>query len=149
MKNKQTQFDGSIGRGLDARVQPGVARRGREGRERRQDAPGPFRWPQWRRPPGVLQQDGDDLKLSAGQKTKVQEVFKNRGEKGRAIREDSSLSEEQKREKGKALMEETNKKMKEILNAEQYEKWEKNRQQGRRGGFGGQGSGPRKGGDKK
>ena len=91
----------------------------------------------------------DDLKLTPEQKTKVQEVFKNRGEKGRAIREDSSLSEEQKREKGKALMEETNKKMKEILNAEQYEKWEKNRQQGRRGGFGGQGSGPRKGGDKK
>lgn len=91
----------------------------------------------------------EDLKLTAEQKPKVQEVFKNRGEKGRAIREDSSLSDEQKREKYKALMEESNKKMKEILNAEQYEKWEKNRAQSRRGGFGGKERGERKGGDKK
>lgn len=85
----------------------------------------------------------EDLKLTDEQKPKVQAVFKTRAEKGRAIREDSSLSDEQKREKGKALMEEMNKKMKEILTAEQFEKWEKNRPQGRPGG-------PRKGGgDKK
>jgi len=45
-------------------------------------------------------------------------------------------------------MEETNKKMKEILNAEQYEKWEKKRAEGRRGGIGGQKRGARKGADK-
>jgi len=88
----------------------------------------------------------EDLKLTDEQKTKVKEVFKNRAEKGRAIHEDSSLSQEQKREKQKALMEESNKKMKEILTAEQYEKWQKNRPQGGPRGFGGPGHGPRKGG---
>lgn len=92
----------------------------------------------------------EDLKLTDEQKTKVREMFKDRAEKGRAIRQDSSLSQEQKREKQKALMEESNKKMKEILTAEQYEKWQKHRPQGRHGGFGGQRHGPRKsGGDQK
>ncbi len=88
----------------------------------------------------------EDLKLTAEQKTKVQEVFKNRGEKGRAIREDSSLSDEQKREKYKALMDESDKKMKDILTAEQFEKWQKNRPQRPPGG---KSRGSRPGGDDK
>jgi periplasmic protein CpxP/Spy len=92
----------------------------------------------------------EDLKLTDEQKTKVRELFKAQAEKGRALREDSSLTDEQKREKFKASREEMKTKMKGILTVEQFEKWEKNRPQGRPGGMGGQGHGPHKaGGDKK
>ena len=46
---------------------------------------------------------------------------------------------EERQEKGKALREEMTKKMKEILNAEQFEKWQKMPQQRGPGGPGGQG----------
>jgi protein CpxP len=80
----------------------------------------------------------EDLKLTDEQKTKVQALFKSQAEKGRAIREDSSLTDAQKREKGKALREDMTKGMKEILTSEQFAQWEKMRPQGRPGGFGGQ-----------
>jgi len=85
----------------------------------------------------------EDLKLTDEQKTKVEKVMTEQREKMRGARD---LSEDQRREKFKTMREEMDKKMKEILTAEQYTKWEKERQQR---GPGGQKRGPRKGGDQK
>jgi len=85
----------------------------------------------------------EELKLTDEQKTKVQDLMKGQAGKRRALRDDSALSDEQRREKVKAMMEDTNKKMKDILTAEQYEKWTKLREQGRgAGGPGGRKGGP-------
>jgi protein CpxP len=73
----------------------------------------------------------EDLKLTADQKTKVEAVMKEQGEKMRGLRD---LTPEERREKSTALRAETTKKMKEILTAEQFTQWEKNRPQGRPGG---------------
>lgn len=87
-----------------------------------------------------------DLNLTADQKAKVEAAMKEQGEKMRGMRD---LSPDERREKGKALREDMAKKMKGILTADQFEKWEKMRSQGRRGGSGGQGQGARKAGDDK
>jgi periplasmic protein CpxP/Spy len=85
-----------------------------------------------------------DLKLTADQKTKVEAVMKEQGEKMRGMRD---LPKDQRHEKAKALREEVTKKMKGILTPEQFAQWEKNRPQGRPGG---QGQTPGKsGGEKK
>jgi Spy/CpxP family protein refolding chaperone len=93
-----------------------------------------------------LDKMAEDLKLTADQKAKVETAFKEQGEKMRGMRD---LSPDERREKGKAMREEMTKKMKGILTAEQFEKWEKNRPQGGPRGFGGQGHGPKKSGDEK
>ncbi len=87
-----------------------------------------------------------DLKLTDEQATKVETLMKEQREKMRGMRD---LSEEQRREKFKTMREEMDKKMKEILTADQYTQWEKERQQRGPGGPGGQKRGPRKGGDDK
>lgn len=82
----------------------------------------------------------EELKLTDAQKTKVEAVMKEQGEKRAALRD---ATPEERQEKAKALREEMTKKMKGILNAEQFEKWQKMAQQrgpggpGRRGGPGG------------
>jgi len=83
-----------------------------------------------------LDKMAEDLKLTADQKTKVEAVMKEQGEKMRGMRD---LPQEERREKGKALREEMSKKMKGILTPEQFAQWEKNRPQRRPGG---QGHGP-------
>jgi periplasmic protein CpxP/Spy len=84
-----------------------------------------------------------ELKLTDDQKTKVSALFKANAEKRKELRDDTSLSREDRREKNQALMKEENKKLKEILTPEQFEKWEKMRPQGR--GRGGEsGSAPKK-----
>ncbi len=80
-------------------------------------------------PPRML----EELKLTEAQKQKVEAALKEQAEKTRALREDTSLTAEQRREKGRALREGMDKKMKEILTTEQYEKWQKLREQGRPG----------------
>jgi Spy/CpxP family protein refolding chaperone len=87
----------------------------------------------------------EELNLNEEQKKKVAEAQKAHMEKLRGLREDSSLSQEERREKFRAAMEEHNKKMKEILTTEQYEKWQKMRPQPGQGR--GPGRGPRSGGD--
>jgi periplasmic protein CpxP/Spy len=72
----------------------------------------------------------EELKLTAEQKTKVEAVLKEQGEKMRGMKD---ATPEERRAKGKALREETTKKMKEILTPEQYEKWLKLREQGPQG----------------
>ena len=86
-----------------------------------------------------------DLKLTEEQKKKVGEAFKAQNEKMRELRAQGGTPEDN-REKFRALREEMNKKIKEILTAEQYAKWEKDRPQGR--GKDGTG-GPGKRGEKK
>ena len=66
------------------------------------------------------------LKLTEDQKTKIKALYEADEKKMQEIRE---LSPEQRREKFRPMREETAKKMKEILTAEQYEKWQKNREQ--------------------
>lgn len=112
--------------GKDARPRPG------------RGAPGPGLGQQER-----LDKLAEDLKLTEEQKKKVAEAQKAHIEKLRAIREDSSLSQEQRREKFRAAMEEFSKKMKEILTTEQYEKWQKMRPQGLGRGRGAPGGGAR------
>lgn len=97
-----------------------------------------------------LDRMNEELKLNDEQKKKTESVLKDQMEKMRGIREDSSLSNEQKREKATAAREELNKKMKDILTADQYAKFEKMPGPGRagRGGPEGKKRGERKGGDK-
>jgi periplasmic protein CpxP/Spy len=102
-------------------------------------------------PRGGMQDRGaklaEELGLSDDQKTKFQEVMKEQGDKRKALREDTSLSDDDKKTKGKALRDETDAKIKAILTAEQYEKWQK-LQQGRRGPGGPGGPGGKPPGDK-
>lgn len=71
---------------------------------------------------------GAELKLTDAQKEKIRALQKEQSEKGDKIRQDTSLTPEQRREKMRALREENDKKMKEILTAEQYQKWQELRQ---------------------
>jgi Spy/CpxP family protein refolding chaperone len=92
------------------------------------------------RPGGAPGQPGDMLKkmaeelgLSDEQKAKLGEAFKAQRE---AMKD---LSPEERREKMKESREAMNAKVKEILTAEQYAKWEKIRDERRPGGPGGPG----------
>ncbi len=66
-----------------------------------------------------------ELNLTADQKTKVQAVFEATGKKYQELRDDSSLSREQRREKMTSIREDENKKLKEILKPDQWEKYQK------------------------
>jgi len=70
-----------------------------------------------------------ELKLTDDQKSKVTALFEAEAKKQREIASDTSVSKEQRRSKMTALREDQNKKLKEILTPDQYEKWEKMRQQ--------------------
>lgn len=65
----------------------------------------------------------EDLKLTDEQKKKVEELFKSQGEKRREMQ--NATPEER-----KAFRDEMDKKFKEILTKDQYEKWQKDRPQG-------------------
>jgi Spy/CpxP family protein refolding chaperone len=96
----------------------------------------------------------EQLNLTAEQKPKVEAIMKEAGNKRKALREDTSLTPEQRREKAQALQAETKAKLKDVLTAEQLTKFEemaKNRRGQNPGGGpggpgGGEGQGPRKGG---
>jgi|ERR1051325_9638860 Spy/CpxP family protein refolding chaperone len=64
----------------------------------------------------------EELKLTDAQKPKVEAALKAQAEAMRGARD---LSQEERRDKMRSTREEFNKKMKEILTAEQYEKFEK------------------------
>lgn len=85
----------------------------------------------------------EELKLTEAQKQKVEAHQKAQMEQMAKLRQDSSLTQEQRREKMRAFREENDKNMKEILTAEQYEKWQKLRQE--RPGGTGRGAGERRG----
>lgn len=82
---------------------------------------------------GSIQQRVDrmnsELNLTADEKTKVTALFEADAKKRQELRADTSMDREQKRTKGRELMAEQEKKLKEILTPEQFEKWQKLRQQ--------------------
>ena len=78
-----------------------------------------------------------ELNLTADQKTKVTALFEDSQKKMRELRQDTSLSQEDRREKVRGMREAEDKKLKEILTPEQWEKWQKVRPQGGKGGNGG------------
>jgi Spy/CpxP family protein refolding chaperone len=90
------------------------------------------------RPPGAGQRGdmikerltrmAEELKLTDAQKPKVEAALKEQIEKMRGLRD---TAPEERRTKVQALRVDLDKKMKEILTAEQYEKWQKTREQGR------------------
>ena len=84
-------------------------------------------------PQQMVEQMDKELKLTADQKTKVTTLFEERSKKIRELRSDTSLSQEERREKSRALMQENDKKLKAILTSEQWEKWQKTREQYRGG----------------
>ena len=70
-----------------------------------------------------------ELNLNADQKTKVTALFEAESKKRQELRADNSIPREEKREKAQAMMAEQEKKLKEILTSDQFEKWQKMRQQ--------------------
>lgn len=87
-----------------------------------------------------LDKMAQDLKLNEDQKKKVGDLMKTQAAKMRELRAQGGTPEAN-REKFRALREENDKKMKEILTAEQFAKWEKDRPQGRGKVGGGKGGG--------
>ena len=74
-----------------------------------------------------------ELNLTAEQKEKFQKLFQENMEKGRELRNDTSLSQEEKRAKFQEQMKSFEAGVKEILTAEQFEKWKKFREEARPG----------------
>ena len=74
-----------------------------------------------------LDKMAEDLGLSDDQKTKVQAAINEQREKMQALRNDTSLSQDDRRAKMKEMRDTMNEKMKTILTAEQYIKWEEMR----------------------
>ncbi|HTR42280.1 MAG TPA: hypothetical protein VMH87_11755 [Pseudomonadales bacterium] len=64
------------------------------------------------------------LDLTDDQKAKVQPILDAQRTKGRAIMQDDSLSQDDKRTKMKALRDDTSAQLKPILTPEQYQKWQ-------------------------
>jgi protein CpxP len=76
--------------------------------------------------PGRARPDfAKELNLTEDQKPKFQAIMKGAQEKRKALREDTALSQEDKKAKSKAIQADVTKQMKELLTAEQFAKWEK------------------------
>lgn len=90
-----------------------------------------------------LEQMATELKLTDEQKPKVKAVMEAQRTKMTELRADTALSQEDRRAKMKTIRDDTTAKMKEILTAEQFTKFEKMSQGMRRGpgGPGGPGGG--------
>ena len=97
-------------------------------------------------PGGRLEMLAHELDLTADQKAKLGPLLKNEAEQLKAIRDDQSLSPDQKKEKAKAIREEGQKAVAAVLTPEQAKKMSEMRQRGPRG----DGERPRRGekGDK-
>src|ERR1041385_2535037 len=72
-----------------------------------------------------MEQLTKDLDLKDDQKDKVKTALDEMRQKNMDLRNDTSLSQEDRQAKRKAIMDATDAKMKEILTSEQYAKWEK------------------------
>jgi Spy/CpxP family protein refolding chaperone len=71
-----------------------------------------------------MQETAKELNLTDEQKQKLQDVIRERMEKLRDLRQDNSLSREEKMEKFKAAREEIAAEVKKVLTPEQFEKWQ-------------------------
>ena len=65
------------------------------------------------------------LDLTGDQKTKIKSIFEERRENVKAVREDATLSDEQKKEKAKEIIQSSTGKIKALLTPEQQTKFEK------------------------
>ena len=72
------------------------------------------------------------LDLTATQKPKVEAIRKSAMEKGRALREDTSLTQEEKKAKAKAIKDDMATQMKAVLTPEQFAKWQEMSKRGPR-----------------
>jgi len=79
-----------------------------------------------------LQDTARELDLTPEQKEKLQTIVRERMEKLRGLRNDNSLSPQEKREKFQAAREEIMAEVKKVLTPEQFEKWKA--RQGQAGG---------------
>ena len=70
-----------------------------------------------------MQETARELNLTDEQKEKLQTIIREQMEKLRDLRQDNSLSPEEKREKFKAAREEIIAEVKKVLTPEQFEKW--------------------------
>lgn len=77
-----------------------------------------------------LQAISERLQLTDQQKEKLKPIFEEEGKKRRDLMENKDLSQAQRREKMQAIRKETSEKVKPILTAEQWEKWQKMMEQG-------------------
>lgn len=95
-------------------------------------------------PPQPATHDRPELGLSQEQKDQMKQIRKTQREKMQAIRDDSSLSMEDRREKMRGLRKETHSKVNALLTPEQRQKVEQYRKEHRadRRGHRGPGSGP-------
>jgi len=80
-----------------------------------------------------MDQIAKELNLSEEQKTKIKAAQEERMQKARALRQDSTLSQEDRKAKMKEIQDDFTAKMKEILTPEQFDKWQKTMQQRRQG----------------
>jgi protein CpxP len=106
--------------------------------------------PAGQRPQGFrgpsLDQIAQQLELTDEQKAKVKPILEAQAQKMRELRDDTSLSPEDRRPKMQSIREETTAQMKAVLTPDQFEKWQKMAQRNRRpggpGGPGGHGGPP-------
>ena len=81
--------------------------------------------PAGRPPGGGFERMAEQLNLTADQKTKVQSIMDTQRQKMLDLRNDASLSPEDKQAKRKIVAEEMSQQMKAVLTPEQFDKWEK------------------------
>jgi protein CpxP len=102
--------------------------------------PAPGGPPQDQRPPGMMRGGpsldllAKQLNLTDDQKAKVKPILEARDKKIGELREDTSLSPEERRAKMQSLREEITAQMKAVLTPEQFDKWQQMNQRGRRPG---------------
>jgi len=88
--------------------------------------------PAGRPPGGGFERMAEQLKLTADQKPKVQSIMDTQRQKMLDLRNDTSLSPEDKQAKRKIVAEEMAQQMKAVLTPEQFDKWEKTSPMGSR-----------------
>ena len=83
-----------------------------------------------------MQDTAKELNLTDEQKEKLQTIIRGQMEKLRDLRQDTSLSPEDKKEKLQAIREEITAEVKKVLTPEQFEKWKAKQGQLAAGGGG-------------
>ncbi len=82
--------------------------------------------PAGQRPPGMRAFSLEQLNLTPDQKSKVQAIMEAQRQKMSAVRQDTSLSQEDRRAKMKATRDDMNTQFKAVLTPEQFDMWQKN-----------------------
>jgi Spy/CpxP family protein refolding chaperone len=81
--------------------------------------------PAGRPPGGGFERMAEQLNLTADQKPKVQSIMDTQRQKMLDLRNDTSLSQEDRQAKRKAISEDLAQQMKAVLTPEQFDKWQK------------------------